>query len=52
MNGTNMVGFIKTSDPDKFNFGHFFSSLIASSPFPLPLSGGGINFEKMLPGEN
>ena len=50
VNGAKMVGFNKTccQYPHKFNFGHFFSSIVS---FLSPLSAGGINFQKMLPGE-
>ena len=42
--GTKMVGFTKTWDqhPYKFNFGHFFSSIIVSSPPPAE----SFNFQK------
>ena len=48
--GANMVEFIKTCNqyPHKFNFGHFFSSLIVSSPSPI--SAGGNTFSKKLDG--
>ena len=48
LKGAKMVGFIKTCEQysHKFNFGHFFSSIVSSTPPPPALSSRGDKFFK------